>query len=274
MRNKVLLIMAVVISEAGASPVIAAEDDRNTIYGRGGFFYSGSDTRVRLDDPNTEARGAELDLEGDLDFETGGSVLQGEIGVRLSNSWAVEFGYFELSRFSNAFVGRTIKVEDKTFPVNSELTGGFGSAVHQGKVVWRVADWEDGDFSLSLGIHATDFKISLAGEAEAPGGGTRFASISKTKLAPLPTIGAIARFDIASDVEFFVEGEVFALEVKNVRGSLVDAESGLRWNFSDHIGVGGSFRLLHYRVNVDADDILGSINYSMVGPMTFVTFQF
>jgi hypothetical protein len=59
-----------------------------------------------------------------------------------------------------------------------------------------------GQLAHSLGLHTTDFAISMEGEAEAPSG-TESVAIAKKKLAPLPTIGAKVQFDVTPDVKLF-----------------------------------------------------------------------
>lgn len=253
---------------------MAETGENGSVYGRVGVYFTGSDTIVRLDDPSTEAPGTRLDFENDLDFNKGSSVFEADLGVRLSDSWAIEFQYLSLDRRSSSIIDKTIEVDGEVFDVNAQIDSRFKSTVYHGKVVWQVADWDSGNFALTAGLHATDFAIILEGEAEAAGGGTKFVKVSEKALAPLPTLGARAQFDLTSDLRLFVQGEIFKLKIDNVKGDLIDAEAGLVWQISNNIGLGLSYRYLDYGLDIKQDNLLGSLDYTLSGPMGFVAFRF
>jgi hypothetical protein len=255
-----------------ATPSTAQSGDGD-IYGRVGVYFTGSDTRIRLDDLATADPGSEIKFEKDLNLDNDSTTLRGEVGVRLSDHWALEFQYVRLRRTSTANIDRTIVVEDKVFDLNASIEGGFRSSIYHGRAVWTVADWENGNIDLSLGLHATNFAISIAGEVQSANG-LEFASIERKQLAPLPTIGARVNFSAAPDIRLFARTEIFGLKINEFDGRLLDAEAGVVWDFSNNIGVGASWYIVDYSLDVTKNDLRGSVDYTMSGPMIFATFAF
>jgi hypothetical protein len=257
------------------SPAIAAdEDEAETFYGRIGYLYTATDTKIRLDDPNNANRGTELDFERDLKFSKGSSIFEADLGINFSDNFAFEMQYFDLDRRTSATLARTITVEDRVFDVNARVDANFGSTVYHGRAVWRVGDWDNGELALMLGLHATRFRVGIEGQARVGTNPGQFTTIVRKKLAPLPTLGARAKLEVAPYIYLFGQGEIFSLKIDNVKGTLVDVEGGLVWEFSDNVGIGVSLRHLDYGLKVERENLLGSIDYRLSGPSVFLTAEF
>jgi len=72
----------------------------------------------------------------------------------------------------------------------------------------------------------------------------------------------------------FVQGEIFDLKVGDYDGRLVDGELGVTWDFAPNVGIGGSWRVVDYSLQVTGDELAGRIDYQLSGPAIFATFRF
>lgn len=274
MRSEMMIFGAAAVSLAVASPAVA-QDDTTGIYGRVGILIANSDTMIRIDSPTLGGPGTEIDLEGDLGARKNRTLFDATIGARISDDWAVEFEYFRFSRGQTVSLERAITVEDTVYDVNAELESSFSSTLYKVDARWTPVQWENGgELGFSLGLHATNFSLGLAGTGTVNGSPVQSATVAKSKLAPLPTIGVRAKTGIAPDVQLYARGQLFALKIDNVKGSLVDAEFGANWSISRNFGLAASYRILRYRLNVDRTNFNGRIQYDLQGPMLAATFSF
>lgn len=109
------------------------------------------------------------------------------------------------------------------------------------------------ELGFSFGLHMADFRLSL--EVEATLDQTvAFRQVAKSQLAPLPTLGTNGRIRIAPGVMLIGQFEIFALEVGDYRGRLIDAEAGITWRVPRRIGVGASLRTLDYSLRINRED--------------------
>ena len=53
----------------------------------------------------------------------------------------------------------------------------------------------------------------------------------------------------------------------------MDAEAGVIWQFSKKVDVDASYRFLDYGLDVADTDLVGSVDYTLSGPMAFIMFD-
>ena len=280
MNKFALLAIATTGSAFIATPAMAQDEDQDqekpTVYGRIGTFFPTSETVLRIDDLDTQAPGTEIDFPNDLGFGRSSTIFEADVGFNISDNWAIEFEYFSVDRSSTATLDRRIVVEGNVFDANAQVTAGFESTLYHLRGLYRAADWDNGkgELQLSLGLHATDFRVTFEGEASVNDLQTEFVTVDAAQIAPLPTIGARVSQSLAPGISVFVQGEIFDLKVGDYDGRLVDGELGVTWDFAPNVGIGGSWRVVDYSLQVTGDELAGRIDYQLSGPAIFATFRF
>jgi hypothetical protein len=230
-----------------------------------GVFVPSVDTKARLNS-STRAIGTEISFEDDLGFsdrETTGAFLG---SVRLGERWRIEAEYLPLRRSSSRAVSRTINWGDNVYTVGTVVSGDFDSDVFRISGGYSFIKDAKKELGISLGLHATDFKISLA--ATGVGGQTA------DTLAPLPTIGVYGAY--AFTPRWLVSGRLdyLSLNYGDYDGSLVNFNVGVDYRFSRNFGVGIAYRYVDYDLIVTKSKFNGSVNYQFNGPLLYVVGSF
>jgi opacity protein-like surface antigen len=230
-----------------------------------GVFIPSVDTKARLNS-STRAIGTEISFEDDLGFsdrETTGAFLG---SVRLGERWKIEAEYLPLRRSSSRAVSRTINWGDNVYTVGTVVSGDFDSDVIRISGGYSFIKDAQKELGISLGLHATDFKISLA--ATGVGGQTA------DTLAPLPTIGVYGAY--AFTPRWLVSGRLdyLSLNYGDYDGSLVNFNVGVDYRFSRNFGVGIGYRYVDYDLTVSKSKFNGSVNYQFNGPLLYVVGSF
>ena len=217
-------------------------------------------------DSTTTGRGTTVNFEEDLglsDRKTMGSVLA---RLRLGERWRIEAEYFVLDRSGTRAINRTINWGGTVYPVGVVVNSEFNSDVYRLSGGYSFVKDAQKEFGVALGLHVTDFAISLA----AAGAGAR----AGEALAPLPTLGLYGAY--AFTPKWLLSGRVdyFSLQYEQYDGSLINFTAGIDYRFSRHFGVGLGYRYVDYDVNVTKTNFTGNISYKFSGPMLYATMSF
>ena len=131
----------------------------------------------------------------------------------------------------------------------------------------RIANAEIG---ASLGLHATDFLISLDGQGTVNGVTTQIEARRKKVLAPLPTLGLYGSFEVAP--RFVLGGNVdwLKLKVGDYDGRLLNFEAKASYRVMKNVALGVMYRSVDYRVDVEKPEWVGSLRYKFHGPAVFL----
>jgi hypothetical protein len=119
---------------------------------------------------------------------------------------------------------------------------------------------------VALGLHATDFKVSIA----AAGIGSETADV----LAPLPTLGFYGAY--AFTPEWLLSGrvDIFSLNYDDFEGQLINATLGVDYRLFQNFGLGAAYRFIDYDLSVTTTRYNGKIKYGFSGPMLYLISTF
>jgi len=145
-----------------------------------GFFYPIFNTGVRLDS-KTFGRGTDIDGENDLNLEAELSLFRAEAQWRFFPKHRLEFAYYNISRDSSVFLGRTLQFGDRTFTVGTTISAGTDIQIIRLVYTWSFLQTQNYEVGISLGTDLMDIKTSIS----APIVGKE----SEALIAPLPVVG-------------------------------------------------------------------------------------
>lgn len=133
-------------------------------------YYPKVDTQVRVDANTDQSIGTDIDFERDLDLD-GKEVLPAvSAGARFGRV-VVGADFFRLKRSGSVGIAREIEFDGATYPVNARVDSGFSSDIYRLTVGYAFVSKPDLEIGAALGLHATNFRVSLSGEASAGEGG-------------------------------------------------------------------------------------------------------
>ena len=237
--------------------------------------YSASvDTDVRIAPILDEEAGSELDLETDLGFDDSEFLPAFFAGARLGSGFSIGAEYYSLGRDATATLARDIIVEDVTYPTTASITSEFNTDIYRLTVGWAFWRGENFEVGAAIGLHATDIEIALEGEGNAGGPTRSFQQRREEFLAPMPTIGLFASYEVMPRLTLGGRLDFLSLGIDDYDGRLINAQAQLAYRFMKNIGAGVMYRYVDYRVDVEKERYAGRFEYEFSGPAFFVEVGF
>ena len=222
-------------------------------------------TNARLDSV-TLGRGTSISFEDDLgldDREIQVSVLG---KLRLGERWRIEGEYFALNRSGTRAISRTINFGGNIYPVGITVNSEFDSDIYRLSAGYSFIKSTQAELGVALGLHITDFTMSLAG-----------ANVSQRTgdaLAPLPTIGIYGAYALTPRWLLTGRADIFSFSYDDYDGSLVNLVAGIDYRFSRNFGVGLGYRYVDYDLDVTKSSFSGNIQYEFSGPVLYLVGSF
>lgn len=228
-------------------------------------YYPKVDTNVRVTAEVADTIGTDIDLERDLSLDDRDFLPAVTIGSRFGQV-VVGFDFFKLNRTGVVELGRDINFDDVTFPLNARVESGFDSDVYRLTVGYSFIRKPNLELGAALGVHATDFTVSIAGEIA----GNEFEAESESRrrsvLAPLPTVGLYGTWGIGPKLEANGRVDYLSLNIDDYDGELINAQAGINYYITRNFAIGAAYRYVRYRVGVEKELWNGRMLYELNGP--------
>ena len=238
-----------------------------------GAFNPDIDSRIRLDRAGSSTpTGTDLVGERDLGLPRSKSVPSALIGLRLAGRWRAEFEYFSLRRSGQAPLGLSVAFGDSVFSaaVNSKLD----STVYRLSAGYSLLRTPNAEFGAVVGVHVTDFNVSLRGSALVNGIVLASAVEERSRTLPLPTLGLYGAYGFAPNWLASSRLDVFQLNRGGYSGKLANFEANVEYQFAGNFGVGAGWRTNTLRLDVDRGNFMGRVSYRFSGPQVFAKIGF
>ena len=276
-RNKT--IRAVVASGAATAialylvPQASAQSLDNDYWINVQAYYPKVDTNVRVTADIADTIGTDIDLERDLSLDDRDILPAVSIGSRFGKV-VVGFDFYKLNRDGVVDLGRDITFDDVTFPLNARVESGFDSDVYRLTVGYSFIQKPDLEIGAAIGLHATDFTVSISGEIA----GNEFEAQSQARrrsvLAPLPTLGLYGTWRIGRRLEANGRIDYLSLNIDDYDGELINAQAGINYSITPNLAIGAAYRYVRYRVGVDKELWNGRMIYALNGPALIAQVSF
>ena len=222
-----------------------------------GAFFPRIHTDAKLN-RSSGADGTELRFENDLGFSDNKALFTFLAAARLGERWKIEAEYVPLSRSSSQAVNRTIIWGDRTYTLGTRVNSEFDSDIYRLSVGYSFVKDNKAEAGVVLGVHVTDFKVSL----NAPNIGAQ----KGDTLAPLPTIGLYGSHAFTSRWLMFGRVDYSSLNYNEYDGSLVHVNVGVDYRIARNVGIDLGYRHVHYDLASSKSSFNGSVNYKFNGP--------
>lgn len=222
-----------------------------------GFFYPIFNTGVRLDS-KILGRGTEIDGEDDLNLKTELSLFRAEAQWRFFPKHRLEFTYYDISRDSSVFLGRTLQFGDRTFTVGATIRSEIDIQIFKVAYTWSFLQTSDYELGISLGADLMDIKTSIS----APIIGEE----SEAIIAPLPVLGLRAAYAFNPNFILNTSADFFYLEYEEYMGRLLDVNVNFEYYFWDHFSLSIGYNFFDVEVTYESDRRDLDFGYSFHGP--------
>jgi hypothetical protein len=217
---------------------------------------------------------SEIDLEGDLDLADRKGLPAFMAGARIGERWSIVGEYYGLDRSASANVKRDITFDDVVYPTGANVASSFDTKVYRVAVGYAFLQRETFELGASLGLHVTEFKITLQGEGRLGGTPVQSEIRKRDALAPLPTLGLYGAYAFTPRLTATARVDYLSLKVGDYDGRLTNSEIRLNYRVFDHVGFGAGYRYVDYNLDIDKERWNGEMAYKFKGPVLFVQAAF
>ena len=216
------------------------------------------------------------DIEFDKRFQLDGLLHSFTLNFtwRFSKNYSVNAEYFSVNTSKTVQLDETIEWNDKTYEVDTEVTGGYKFALYRiffGRVISRGDKHE---FGGGLGFHTVSVRGYIEGEATVNGTSGSFTRSSASVTLPLPNIGLW--YFWAPDQKWAFTGKVdwFGVNISNFSGKLWGLTPGINYQAFKNVGVAVEYRYLTLKADVDKESWKGNFGMDFYGPSFKLTANF
>jgi len=230
-----------------------------------GFFYPIFNTGARLDS-KTLGKGTDIDLENDLDFDTELSLFRAEAQWRFFPKHRLEFTYYNISRDSSVFLGRTLQFGDRTFTVGATVSADTDIQIFKLAYTWSFLQTNKYEVGISLGADLMDIKTSISTPI--------IGEESEALIAPLPVLGLRAAYAFNPNFVLNTSADFFYLEYEDFRGRLLDINVNLEYYFWEYFSLSIGYNFFDVEVAYQSDRRDLDVGYLFHGPKAAVKLYF
>lgn len=262
-KLKVGLVAFLVLSWIGV-PLAWADDDPDrpwkTLTLKGGYFFSNSNTDVRLDGANF---GTEIDLENVLGLDKFVDTFEVGAQWRFFDRHRFNVSYFDLSREGSAFVSGSLDFGNGPIVFNTVVNTEFDWKVFAATYTWSFLQTNTYEVGFTIGANITKLKLgveTLAGLIAA----------AENATVPLPVLGLSAAYAFTPKLQLKAGGGWFGIKIGDVDGSQWLFNLDLEYNAWKYVGFGVGYRFYRIDVGVTDEDFRGDIRYDYHGFQAFL----
>ncbi|QSP94777.1 outer membrane beta-barrel protein [Marinobacter salinisoli] len=197
--------------------------------------------------------GTTIDFERDLDGDTKLTTPFFDAFYRFNDRHRIELGAFQLDRKGNQSITREITFRNRTFTASAEVTSRIENTFYKVAYAYSFYHLDKVELAISAGFNVLDY------EAELRGSGERFAETASTT-APMPIFGFRMDYSVTPRLTTRVRTDSFYFDFQDeIRGSLLELQIGAEYRLLDNLAIGGSLSRLAIDVEVNDDDLNGTV---------------
>jgi len=275
-------------------PVLAETEKQHPVHEArfgfwlGGFFPDISST-ISINGEVIE-NPPDLSLEEIFGLEDSKSVLWGGANWRISNRNMIEFEFANLNRNATTelVTDEPIEIGDSIVDAGVRIDTTFDLALARLTYGYSVVRNEKMDLQLKAGLHLTDIAASIklgAGvrvcqpgdivpdDCEVQTGSTDRLESSDITL-PLPHLGVSFSYAITPKIALRTQVIGFALEINDIKGSLVELDADVIYHPWRRFGLGAGARYFAANIESTGSHLNGEFDFEYFGPVVYAKFTF
>jgi hypothetical protein len=251
MKRVGLLLVATLVS-----PLVTADDRSWPSEIRVTSYLTDFGTDITVDDTSGRT-GTDLDLEDEFDLEETLEELRFDLRWRVKPKHLLDFAYYDISRSGHRTITRSISVGDQDFVVGTDLVTDLEFKVYKLGYAYSFSQSVRHDATLSIGLHMLDLGLSVDGELLNVPVDSHVSDLS----VPLPVVGGQYSRKLGERFTFNIKADIFAIEYDNIKGSLVDLNTSIDWDFTSRFGATLGYNFVDMEIDSDNSDFRGDLNY-------------
>jgi outer membrane protein len=227
-----------------------------------GAFALRSGSRINLVSASPQTAG---DLERVQRIEERSVVWPIEIAWQMGRFHRLDLRYFDLVRKGEATLDFPLTVGDITFPANELLATQLDTSMLRLGYSFSVFRDTQKELSILGGVSMTRVAYTVDGASD---------TIEAQTTMTLPVIGARGRASFTDRISLEARVEVFALDLDDKDGDMVDVAIYGTWTFSPQWVAGIGYQYFRQRISAKEDSLSGDVKIDYQGPQAFLRARF
>ena len=262
----VLLCFGITSAWAEEQSFTSALDNRVTIYGGAQFYNAdGKFKSVKDGQPDIDVDMDDLGLD-----ETKISPAVGGIINFWGRRLTLRFDYFGYHDDANATADFGFDFDDDTFPVNADLDSNLDLDLYVINLSYNFIRTDRASFGVGVGVHLADIDLGITGSVN----GVEVASGDADVLAPLPNIYITGAYAFTEQFLLRYGGGGISLSYGDWDGSMYFADAFLEYWPWKNVGFGAGYRYVDVDVDYDPGHKKETYDFTLPGPVLYVTAGF
>jgi hypothetical protein len=230
-----------------------------------GAFVTDRQSTVRLD--SSRGNGTDINMEDDLGFDPSMTVARLDGHYWFNKRHRFDGSYFDLNRSAERRINKTINFGDKTYTVNTLLTGDQELSIFKLDYTYAFLAPERGFLGITGGLYVakTSYRFA-AGAANTE---------SENLTAPLPVLGLRGDYAVTDRITLGGAWEWFGFESDNVDGHLTDFYVGADYRITKRFATGLAYNRVSNSLGArDPGGFEGRLSWSYDGLLLYAKFDF
>ncbi len=244
-----------------------------------GAFFASVDSRVRINS-TSGVGGTGIDLEDDFGLDSSPVSPYVYFRWRFHPVHRVEFEYYELLRDGVSIMQRDFREGNITGSAGVGVRSSFDVRIGRITYGYDIFKDEKKEFGILAGMHITSAKVKteFRGNLTIDGIGSRSGAVATDEQGityPLPHVGAFFAYSFTPKLSTQLDLLLFKIEVAGIKGSLVESNVTLHYQFAKNFGIGAGLK--YYSFTLEDTDFSARdsrYDYDFFGPVLYGSVSF
>ena len=254
---------------ADEETTVSLLDKRFTFYGGAQFYQAdGKFGSIRDGQPDIKVDMDDLGLN-----ENEVSPIVGGI-INFGREWTLRLDYFGYHDDGKNTADFSFDYNDVAFPIGAHLDSSFDLDVYVANLSYNFIHSERTRLGVGLGVHAANIDMNISGKVTAPGTEIDLGGAEEELLAPLPNFYVMGAYAFTDRVVVRGGGGGMSMSYGDWDGSLWFVNAFVEyWPFRN-AGIGAGYRYLDADVDYDPGHKKETYDFTLPGPVVYVTVGF
>ena len=244
-----------------------------------GGFFPNIDSSVRVDS-TSGIPGTGLDLEDSLGLEESAASPYLYFRWRYHPVHRVEIEYYELLRSGTSIMQGDFREGDISGSAGVGVQTSFDVRIGRITYGYDLVKDKKKEFGILAGLHVTSAKVNFEfrGDFTIDGVGDVKGDVATEEAGitfPLPHVGAFFAYSFTPKLSTQLDLLLFGIEVAGIKGTLVESNATVHYQFSKHFGIGTGLKFYRFRLEDTGHSSKDSrFDYDFFGPVLFGSASF
>ena len=273
--NKRYFILLALLFCSTNSPIFAEETQPDKFrLAIGGYALTRYDSSMSLTDSGVGA-GVSINPQDALGLDSRQTVLRLDGKYRFNEEHAITISWYSVSAENSKVLSEDIQWEDDngntiTIPTGASVSSSLGYDIYKVGYLWSFYHNDKVELSAGLGLHVTRIAVNLTASTTSSGDNPN--DVRST--LPLPVVTFAVDYHVTPRFNWFIQSQFFSMSFDNWSGVYTDAELGMEYRMTKHVGIGVGIGSNSLKVSEETDEYNFNYENRITGALIYLAAYF